>query len=118
MNGIPLGVPFLPKILKRKNYKNHFVGKWHAGFCNDRLTPTQRGFDSFYGFYSGVIHYTSHDHIAKAVTHGENGPVKKVIGGYDYRSVTLDENDKNVEELMFNKTGTHSTDDFTQQDSV
>ena len=59
VNGIPLGVPFLPKILKRKNYKNHFVGKWHAGFCNDRLTPTQARFHilvhDFDRMYSGYI---------------------------------------------------------------
>ena len=45
------------------------------------------GFDSFYGFYSGVIHFTllcckSSD--SWTMSHVENGPVKKVIGGYDF----------------------------------
>ena len=63
-----------------------------------------------------LVWFISHDHVAKAVTHGIDGPVKKVIGGYDYRSVTLDQNGDNIDEPLFNKTGTHSTDDFTDQD--
>ena len=35
------------------------IGKWHLGFYNWDSTPTYRGFDTFYGFYSGAEdHYT------------------------------------------------------------
>jgi hypothetical protein len=34
--------------------------QWHLGFCDERYTPTFRGFDSFLGFLNGVEDYFSH----------------------------------------------------------
>ena len=100
VNGIPLGVPLLAERLKEQNYKSHYVGKWHGGFCSDELTPTQRGFDSFYGFYSGVIHYNNHHHT-----------ISRRVSGHDYRKVVQGEQ----ETLLTNMTGTHSTADFARE---
>ena len=39
-------------------YSTHMVGKWHLGFFKWPYTPTYRGFDSFYGLYTGYVdHY-------------------------------------------------------------
>ncbi|KAK7089140.1 arylsulfatase B-like [Littorina saxatilis] len=49
---IPLGRTILPQKLKDDlGYQTHLVGKWHQGFCKTEQTPTERGFDSFFGFY-------------------------------------------------------------------
>ena len=34
--------------------------RWHLGFCKWEYTPTFRGFDTFFGFYSGHIDYYTH----------------------------------------------------------
>lgn len=36
------------------------IGKWHLGFYNWESTPTYRGFDTFYGFYSGAENHYTH----------------------------------------------------------
>ncbi|KAK7452851.1 hypothetical protein BaRGS_00039675 [Batillaria attramentaria] len=49
-----------PATLKELGYTTHMIGKWHLGFCNRALLPTSRGFDTFYGFYSGAQGYFNH----------------------------------------------------------
>ena len=34
-----------------------YFARWHLGFCNWSYTPTYRGFDSFFGFYTGQQDY-------------------------------------------------------------
>ena len=36
------------------------MGKWHLGFCRWEFTPTFRGFQSFYGYYTGAETYFGH----------------------------------------------------------
>ena len=50
---MPLGLKLLPERLKDLGYSTHLVGKWHLGFCSWDMTPTFRGFDTFYGIYLG-----------------------------------------------------------------
>ncbi|KAH7965854.1 hypothetical protein HPB49_011478 [Dermacentor silvarum] len=58
--GLPTDVRILPQYLKEFGYETHLVGKWHLGSYKDSLTPTCRGFDSFYGFYYGEEDYYTH----------------------------------------------------------
>lgn len=59
--GLPLGIRILPEYLRDLGYETHLVGKWHLGSYMKSLTPPQRGFDSFYGFYYGEEDYYSHN---------------------------------------------------------
>ena len=40
------------QALQQRGYSTHAVGKWHLGYCAWQYTPTRRGFDSFFGFYT------------------------------------------------------------------
>ncbi|MDB5324661.1 MAG: arylsulfatase, partial [Phycisphaerales bacterium] len=40
----------LAEVLKSAGYQTFMSGKWHVG---DDVLPTSRGFDDFYGFYTG-----------------------------------------------------------------
>ncbi|XP_059170477.1 arylsulfatase B-like [Physella acuta] len=79
---VPTNMTMFPKILKAHGYSTHMIGKWHMGFCKWDCTPTYRGFDTFYGFYSPAI-----DYYTKQIDNGfdfrDNENVDKaVVGGY------------------------------------
>ncbi|XP_067672380.1 arylsulfatase B-like [Haliotis asinina] len=57
---LPLSFDVLPRKLKDMGYATHIVGKWHLGLCSWKHTPTFRGFDSFFGYYSGREDYYTH----------------------------------------------------------
>ncbi|XP_071100463.1 arylsulfatase B-like [Haliotis cracherodii] len=57
---VPLNYTFLPQELKKLGYATHMVGKWHLGFCKWECTPTYRGFDTFFGYYSAAEDYFNH----------------------------------------------------------
>ncbi|EEC06950.1 arylsulfatase B, putative, partial [Ixodes scapularis] len=58
--GLPLSVSIMPQYLKNLGYETHIVGKWNLGNYKLSYTPTFRGFDSFYGYYSAVEDYYNH----------------------------------------------------------
>jgi arylsulfatase A-like enzyme len=49
---VSLQYPMLAEALAGRGYATHAVGKWHLGYCDWAYTPTRRGFQSFFGFYS------------------------------------------------------------------
>ncbi|XP_066985391.1 arylsulfatase B-like [Macrobrachium rosenbergii] len=58
--GVPLRAKMLPQYLKSVGYETHAIGKWHLGFCSWDYTPLKRGFDTFYGFYTGASDHFTH----------------------------------------------------------
>ena len=50
----------LSNEFQSQGYRTHLVGKWHLGFRSWDYTPTYRGFDTFLGFYMGLMYYYSH----------------------------------------------------------
>ncbi|KAH8044742.1 sulfuric ester hydrolase [Aureococcus anophagefferens] len=58
--GLPTREATMAQYLKALGYSTHMVGKWHLGHYNNASTPLNRGFDSFYGFYSGGVDYLTH----------------------------------------------------------
>ncbi|KAH8071565.1 sulfuric ester hydrolase [Aureococcus anophagefferens] len=61
--------------LKDAGYGTVFVGKWHLGFHQAAYTPSQRGFDEFFGILTG-----GGDHVAHASTESF------AMRGPDYKS--------------------------------
>ncbi|XP_046566660.1 arylsulfatase B-like [Haliotis rubra] len=57
---LPAKLTIIPQKLKQLGYDAHIVGKWHLGFCNWKYTPTERSFDSYLGYYSGMEDYLTH----------------------------------------------------------
>ncbi len=53
---LPLDKILLPQALKQAGYATGMVGKWHIGNQKGH-TPTERGFDEFFGFLGGGSDY-------------------------------------------------------------
>merc|ERR1712233_293073 len=58
--GIRLDEKLLPAYLKDEGYDTYGYGKWHVGYCDERLRPEERGFDSYYGLMGPGFNYYDH----------------------------------------------------------
>ncbi|XP_060590787.1 arylsulfatase B-like [Ruditapes philippinarum] len=94
--GLDLDSTTIADKLKEAGYATHIVGKWHVGFYKKEYLPTNRGFQTFFGFQSGHSNYFTHETV------DEN------MKGYD-----LMENDQpaNISKYL----GVYSTNLFTNR---
>lgn len=58
------------------------VGKWHLGFFEWPYTPTFRGFDSHYGFYTGCGDHYTHERLGILDLRDNISPVRDMNGTY------------------------------------
>ncbi|XP_043244060.1 arylsulfatase B-like isoform X2 [Amphibalanus amphitrite] len=92
--GLGLEETLMPERLNALGYVSHAVGKWHLGSYKKAYTPTYRGFQSHFGYWTGRKDYF--DHVC----------VRHTYWGYDLRrnmSIARDE------------FGHYSTDLFTEE---
>jgi arylsulfatase B len=47
----------MPEIFKKLGYETHLVGKWHLGSAYRSSTPTNKGFDTHFGYWNGFLGY-------------------------------------------------------------
>ncbi|XP_075552801.1 arylsulfatase B-like [Dermacentor variabilis] len=90
--GINPNIPTLAERLRSLGYKTHALGKWHVGYSSAELTPTRRGFDTFYGYYNTAKYYFTQRlnfyNICGRDFWDNEDPVKDADGVYDLDLVT------------------------------
>jgi arylsulfatase A-like enzyme len=75
--GLTADYPSIATLLKQSGYETLLIGKWHLGFLPQH-SPTENGFNYFYGFHSGAADYISHKGSGKRPDLYENDrPVSK-----------------------------------------
>ncbi|GBN45266.1 Arylsulfatase B [Araneus ventricosus] len=65
-SGLPLNETTMPQRFKKFGYETHMIGKWHLGYQTKEYTPTYRGFDSFFGYWNGLIDYYDHTYLEQS----------------------------------------------------
>eukprot|EP00117_Sycon_ciliatum_P039228 scpid57202/ scgid0970/ Arylsulfatase J len=88
--GLNLSITTTAQHMKSLGYSTHIVGKWHLGFCSKQYTPTQRGFDSFYGYYLGAEDYYTHQRALPIPVPAVQLGKKVVVSGLDFHRDTAE----------------------------
>ncbi|GFR63088.1 sulfatase 2 [Elysia marginata] len=110
--GLPLKYPTIANMLKGQGYSTHAVGKWHLGFYKKEYTPLHRGFDTFYGYWSGGEDYYSHytcdrppHNGVKANQTSRAPPAARRYCGYDLRDMDqpVRDKDRTYSTLLYTK---------------
>ena len=81
--GIPLSEELLPAAFARAGYATAMVGKWHVGHQLPEQRPNARGFERFYGFLTGWIDYSTHQHNGTPDWWRDDRPIREE--GYSTR---------------------------------
>ncbi len=84
------------ECFKANGYRTALVGKWHLG-REGSAHPLNQGFEYFYGFLGGVIHYYKHTYLSP----GETDERKAKVDYFDGKAVVRSES--------------YSTDDLTDK---
>ena len=63
--GVPLDEVFLPEKLQRAGYTTFGVGKWHLGMHRRQFLPESRGFQRWFGIYTGGGSHTEHISVSQ-----------------------------------------------------
>ena len=80
------------------------VGKWHLGFFEWSYTPTYRGFESFYGFYTDMEDHFEHERLGILDLRDDTLPVRDMNGTYSANLFTkVGKKKRNNEEGKSNK---------------
>jgi len=74
--GLPVEEETIAQVLKKADYNNAIIGKWHMG-TNPVFHPLERGFDYFYGFLSG-----GHNYYPDQLTYNDLSDVTSKWGWY------------------------------------
>ncbi|XP_076457707.1 arylsulfatase I-like [Babylonia areolata] len=95
---MPLDKRVFAQDLQERGYSTYYVGKWHLGHCRPEMTPTYRGFNTFYGMYTGRADHYTHDFRNGYDLHDD-------VGQGPTRNFTAD----------FSVNGSYSTEIFTDR---
>ncbi|XP_072020509.1 arylsulfatase B-like [Amphiura filiformis] len=76
---LPLHLPTIADSLRQNGYATHLVGKWHLGMARNSCLPLNRGFDTFFGIYTGSTDYYTHRAKVNAPSYSFS------VDGYDFR---------------------------------
>ena len=105
--GIPTNIKLLPEYLRTMGYKTHMFGKWHLGFCNEKYTPLERGFDSFQGRYVALEKQDKLDRFKYDFLNKTSNVRKKVSKSFKSRLNKVKKQCKKQKKTFLNENKRH-----------